>query len=339
MYQAAGNTLTTIRTPETTITTSHSHSDPVTGMVATDDHEYRPAASRKITTVFERVLITGAAGFIGSHLAEHYLRTGADVYGIDCLITGDWSRNYPTNDAGWVTLDIRHRWDFYKVANMFQPDLVIHCAASYSDPDMWHRDSEINVGGSINAALVAKYHGAKLIYFNTALPPISSYAISKIAGWHYIHLALEDALTFRLANVYGPRNLSGPIPTFYKKLKNGDDCTVTRTKRELVYINDLVEGVTRITAAGATGTIDMCTGSPVRIKDVYKAVSDAVGVKKPAEEIDPPADDVKMMELDPSKAKALGWEASTAVPDGVFEACRWYSEHGVGSTYTHLRIK
>ncbi len=93
----------------------------------------------------------------------------------------------------------------------------MHCAASYSNPNFWHRDTQTNVLGTINATIAAKHHGARLIYFQTALPPISSYAISKIAGEQYIGLSDVEATVFRLANIYGPRNLSGPLPAFWKR--------------------------------------------------------------------------------------------------------------------------
>src|SRR6266496_3864184 len=182
-----------------------------------------------------RVLVTGAAGFIGSHLAERLESEGHYVCGIDNLETGR-TVSFPF----FCEFDIADRKSFYRVANDLKPELVIHCAASYKDPDKWHQDVDTNVTGTINAVLVAKHHGAKLVYFQTALPPVSSYAISKIAGEHYIRLSQVPALIFRLANVYGPRNVSGPIPAFYKRLTAGERCTVSLTSRDMVYIDDLV---------------------------------------------------------------------------------------------------
>jgi UDP-glucose 4-epimerase len=128
-----------------------------------------------------RVLITGAAGFIGSHLGDSLLGQGHAVIGVDNYLTGNNHRDFVVYKA-----DVTDRHLLYQIANEFEPSLVIHCAASYSDPNLWHRDAETNVLGTINATLVAKHHGARLFYFNTALPPISSYAISKIAGGQYI---------------------------------------------------------------------------------------------------------------------------------------------------------
>jgi UDP-glucose 4-epimerase len=286
----------------------------------------------------QRVLITGAAGFIGSHLAERYLEAGAAVFGVDNLTTGSWD-NFPIRRANYAELDVADRHEFYKAANVFAPDIVFHCAASYSDPNLWHRDAETNVLGSINAAIVAAYHEAKLVYFNTALPPISSYAISKIAGERYILMASETALVCRLANIYGPRNISGPIPTFYKRLIAGEPCTVVDTFREFVYVRDMIEAVVGFLELDRNGVVDICSGEPVSIRELYDAVALALEVDDEPEEISRGDDDVPMMELDPSVAAELGWRPTTPLEVGVRNAVDWYREHGVGATYTHLRMR
>lgn len=280
-----------------------------------------------------RVLITGAAGFIGSHLAD----TLADdeIVGVDDLSTG--SRENFTGDLR--VLDIADRHALYEVANEVEPDLIIHCAASYSDPNLWHRDTDTNITGTINTILAAKHHGARLVYFQTALPPISSYAISKIAGEHYIQLSKVPALVFRLANIYGPRNLSGPIPTFFKRLTAGERCTVTETRRDTVYITDLVDAVTHAIDVRATGKYDICSGESYPIRRYYDAVASAIGSTSQPVVIPRPADDVPDMELAPVKARIeLGWRAITPLEQGVAEAVAWYREHGVADTYTHLNL-
>jgi UDP-glucose 4-epimerase len=217
------------------------------------------------------VLITGAAGFIGSHLADRLRAEGHEVWGVDNLETGSINNVGP--NERFERVDIADRRLLYDFANGAAPELVIHCAASYSDPDKWHRDTDTNVTGTINATLVAKHHGARLVYFQTALPPISSYAISKIAGEQYIKLSGVDSLIFRLANVYGPRNLSGPIPTFYKRLSAGEPCTVVDTRRDLVYIDDLIELVMTALGTNAQGKYDVCSGTESSIAEMYDFVA------------------------------------------------------------------
>lgn len=286
-----------------------------------------------------RVLITGAAGFIGSHLADRLFAFAEDNYalGVDNLTTGR-----AENFAGRLqVIDICDREKLYAAANVFRPSLVIHCAASYSDPQLWHRDIATNVEGTVNVVNVARYHRAKLVYFQTALPPISSYAISKIAGEQYIRLAKDvPSLIFRLANVYGPRNLSGPIPTFYKRLTNGDACTVTDTQRDMVYIEDLVRLVMSAIEKKKTGTYDICSGEHRPIRDLYDAVAAELGVDAKPTEIARPTDDVAQMELNPTRALTdLDWRTFVPLREGVARAVAWYRDHGVGDTYTHLALK
>lgn len=279
--------------------------------------------------------MTGAAGFIGSHLADWLLSRGHEVVGVDNLTTGRGE-----NFAGQLHVeDIADRGALYGVANSVQPELVIHCAASYSDPNLWHRDTDTNVTGTINATLVAKHHGARLVYFQTALPPISSYAITKIAGEQFIGLSGVPATVFRLANIYGPRNLSGPIPTFFKRLVAGEACTVVRTYRDMVFVDDLVRGVMVAIDAGITGRFDMCSGTSYGILNLYRAVAAELNDDTEPLLANPSPDDVLDMQLDPGPAlETLGWTPRVSLRDGAREAVAWYGEHGVGETYTHLAV-
>lgn len=281
------------------------------------------------------ILITGAAGFIGSHLADRFRADGHTVAGVDNLTTGR-----ADSFAGELHVDdICDRDVLYGIANRVEPDLVVHCAASYSNPMFWHRDTETNVLGTINATIVAKHHGARLLYFQTALPPISSYAISKIAGEQYIVLSGVEHTIFRLANIYGPRNVSGPIPTFYKRLTAGDPCTVVDTTRDMVYVSDLVDGVMSALSLDAAGKFDMCSGLHRPIAALFDAVAAELGGTWIARQVPAGDDDVRQMELDGSRAHdELGWTTTTPLEVGVAAAVAWYAEHGVEQTYTHLTL-
>lgn len=151
------------------------------------------------------------------------------------------------------------------------------------------------------------------------------------------------SLIFRLANIYGPRNLSGPIPTFYKRLAAGEACTVVDTKRDMVFIGDLVSLVMRAIDDGWCGKFDVCSGTHYPIKQLYRAVAAAMDdlpeYLEPTE-LPRPADDVPSMTLDPSSAeRVFNWRARTPLEHGVREAVDWYREHGVTDTYTHLALK
>ena len=256
-----------------------------------------------------------------------------DAVGFDNFLTG---RRENCDLTRVQEYDITTRWQLYEDANKVEPDVVIHCAASYSDPDLWHRDTDTNVSGCINAAAVAKHHGAHLIYFQTILPPISSYAISKIAGEQYLRLSGVDLTVFRLANIYGPRNISGPIPVFYKRLTQGLPCTVVNTTREMVYIEDLVRAVEQVIEERLEGTFDVCTGEPVPILSLYEGVAWELGNSTEPGLKAPDLDDVQGM-IQASDG-VPGWKPEISLAEGIYRTVASYREVGVAHTYTHLRI-
>ncbi|HEX8751954.1 MAG TPA: NAD-dependent epimerase/dehydratase family protein, partial [Solirubrobacterales bacterium] len=143
----------------------------------------------------------------------------------------------------------------------------------------------------------------------------------------------------RLANVYGPRNYSGPIPTFFKRLSAGQECTVTDTRRDTVFVDDLLELVLAALDQGETGKFDVCSGQAYPIRFYYDAVAGALGGAPDPAMVPAPAGDVAEMELDPIPAAAtFGWRATTPLTRGIAETVAWYQVHGVGDTYSHLRL-
>lgn len=279
-----------------------------------------------------RILVTGSGGFVGSHLCDA-LYPDHVVYGMDNFLTGD-----PDNWPLTIQCDITDRKALYVLANEVMPEVVIHCAASYSDPDKWHRDTDTNVAGCINAAAVAKEHGAHLLYFQTILPPVSSYAISKIAGEQYLRLSGVPLTVFRMANIYGPRNRSGPIPVFYKRLSEGQGCIVVDTTRDMLYIDDLVRCVLTAVENRLEGTFDVCSGVQTPIMDLFQAVADEVGSTEVPPLIPPNPDDVQgEVSLDNALA-SWKWQERVSLRDGIARTVASYREDGISQTFTHLRI-
>jgi UDP-glucose 4-epimerase len=275
-----------------------------------------------------KILITGGAGFIGSHLADKFIADGHSVEVIDDFSTGR-AENLPL-EARIIARDVRG-------SISTESDLIVHCAASYKDPNNWFRDADVNVLGTINATQVAKRSGCPIVYMQTALPPISSYAISKTAGMQYIQQSGVPHLIFRLANIYGPRNLSGPIPTFYKMLSNGISCTVVDTSREMVYITDLVELVTEAIYRGAQGVYDV-TGSSAKISTLYDYVAACLAGPHKTPMIIPPASDEAQTELDQLNTYP-GWAPFTQLREGIGIAAKWYHDNPPAETFTHLRLE
>lgn len=290
-----------------------------------------------------KILITGIAGFIGSHLAEALTAEGHHVHGIDNLSTGS-----ADNLAVPFTLaDIR---DGVPASDW---DLIYHCAASYKDRSEWERDASTNVTGTLAVIREALRAKARLVYFQTSLcygpspespvtttaplDPRGSYAVSKTAGESYIRDSGLEYVSLRLANVYGPRNLSGPVPVFYQRLSEGKPCTVVDSRRDFIYIADLVRLAVAASTQGS-GVYHASSGSDVSIATIYGAVGEAMGIAAPPAVVTPRGpDDVATLLLDPSETYLeYGWATRTPLPQGIEQAVAWYRSHGVTETFTHL---
>jgi UDP-glucose 4-epimerase len=306
------------------------------------------------------VLITGGAGFIGSHLTDRLLERGDDVLVIDNFETARRDSLAPHDNLTLVEGTIVDSELVEKLFREFQPEVVVHAAASYKDPEAWTEDSRTNAVGTANVVQAAKAAGvARLVYFQTALcyglhpqeqpitlshpldPKDSSYAISKTAGEWYVRLSGLDWISFRLANVYGPRNLSGPLPTFFQRLSEGKSVFVMDTRRDFVFVDDLADvAMKAIDGGGESGVYHVSSGGDVSIKELFDATVKAMGIELDEEvEVRPRnPDDAPSILLDPSKTESdFDWAAGTSLDDGVAKAVGYYREHGVAETFTHLK--
>jgi UDP-glucose 4-epimerase len=315
-----------------------------------------------------KTLITGGSGFLGSHVADALLAQNDEVFVIDNFSTGRRDNLMPQHRLTILEGDIADKRIVDKAFDAFHPDVVVHAAASYKDPDNWEEDGRTNVLGTLNIIDACQRLSInRLIYFQTALcyglhpleQPItlthpyfsgsyqggSSYAISKTAAEMYIALSKLDFISFRLANAYGPRNLSGPLPTFYHRLKNNKPCFVMDTRRDFIYCADLVSVVIKaIHGLGSRGYYHISSGRDYSIKELFDATIDALGfdpMLKENVEVKPRgSDDVYTILIDPARTNQdFMWKTEKPLADGVKEAIDYYTEYGISETYTHLRMK
>lgn len=307
-----------------------------------------------------KVLITGGSGFIGSHLADRLLADGHEILVIDNYATGRRDNLTPHDSLSVVEATIADAGAVSGAFSDFRPDCVVHAAASYKDPDNWREDVLTNSLGTVNVVHAARESGtARLIYFQTALcygtrpleqpitlehpiRPDSSYAISKTAGEQYIELSQLDFVSFRLANAYGPRNMSGPLPTFFHRLTEGKPCFVMDTRRDFIYVDDLVNVVMQAVIEGkGRGYYHVSTGSDYAIKELFDATIEALGISLAEDvEVRPRTeDDAYTILLDPSRVRAdFGWDVTVPLDQGVARAIDYYRAFGISETYTHLRV-
>jgi UDP-glucose 4-epimerase len=253
-------------------------------------------------------------------------------------------------DADWV------RRQFAE----FAPDRVVHAAASYKRPNDWDEDLRTNVMGAVNVVREAeRAMVSRLVYLNTALcygpkpderpirlghpiRPEGSYAVTKSLGEECIERSGLDYVSLRLANVYGPRNVSGPLPAFYRRLSAGEPCIVVESRRDFVFVDDLVEVATAALAGvGERGAYHVSSGADHSIRELFDAVAATMGVEGASRLTTRPrgADDVETILVDPSRTEVdFGWRAKTPLRAGVERAVAYYQAFGVAETYSHLRI-
>jgi len=216
-----------------------------------------------------RVLVTGGAGFIGSHLVDALLHKGHQVAVLDDLSSG--RREQVPAGAEFFEMDIRDAAGVAQVMNEFRPDAVSHQAAQMSvsrsvrDPGF---DAEVNIVGLVNVCFAAASAGSKKIVFassggvlygeaiepaseETPAHPQSPYGISKWAGEQYLQFFQRQfglsAIALRYANVYGPRQNphgeAGVVAIFYTRLLNGESALINgdgKYVRDYVHVSDVV---------------------------------------------------------------------------------------------------
>lgn len=306
-----------------------------------------------------RVFITGGSGQIGSTVADLLLKRGDSVMSIDNFATGRRDNLGPNRNLSQIEDTITDGALVDRLIAEFKPDAVIHTAASYKDPEDWGMDALVNAVGSANIAKACKTHKVKrLVYFQTALcygtkplqqpiqldhpinPSNSSYAISKTAGENYVQLSGVEWVSFRLANVIGERNVSGPLPIFYARLSKGRKCFVTPARRDFCYAGDLAKVVVRAADGTGQGVYHFSSGKDVAIKELYDAVVGAMKLNHyPEPEVKPLGpDDAQSILLDPSRTFAdFGSLSFTPLEEIARVSVERWSETGVVGGYTHLK--
>jgi UDP-glucose 4-epimerase len=303
-----------------------------------------------------KILITGGAGTLGSNLIEKFIPEGHEVLVIDNFATG--KKEVVPNVKGLTIIegDIADSHFINTYFSSFKPEVVVHSAAAYKDPSNWNEDSMTNVIGSINVAKAALAQGVKkLINFQTALcygrpvevhikeevgtAPFTSYGISKTAGEQYLLNSGLNVVSFRLANICGPRLAIGPIPTFYKRLKEGKACFCSDSVRDFLDMSDFLSLMDKaIVTDIPTGVYNISTGVGLSMKDVFDEVVDYLGLPSQEVPIVPIGDDdVAAVVLDPSKAKEVfAWEAKVGFKETIRKQLAWYDKYGISTIYSHL---
>jgi len=310
--------------------------------------------------IIVKVIVTGGLGQIGSHITELLLERNDQVVVIDNLATGrrEHLKVHPNLEVIEATIA-----DNDLMANMvkdFKPDVIVHTAASYKDPEDWYNDTLTNCVGGANLINAAKNNNVKrFIYFQTALcyglkpeeqpitlnhprhPESSSYSITKTTNEFYLELSGLDFVTFRLANVIGPRNVAGPLPIFFQRLKDGKKCFVTNARRDFVFVKDLAAVALKAIDGCGHGAYHFSSGGDISVQELYDATVDAMKLNDipTVEKRELGPDDVYSILLDPSKTfEDFGEIKFTSLKETVTQAVEYYKKHGTLGEYTHLKL-
>ncbi|HWG57159.1 MAG TPA: NAD-dependent epimerase/dehydratase family protein [Gaiellaceae bacterium] len=293
-----------------------------------------------------RAVVTGGAGFIGSHLVDALVARGDEAHVLDNFATG---RRENLNAGATVhEHDIREPLD--DLFGEIRPDRVFHLAAQAdvgTSVDKPIFDGEVNVLGTLRVLEGARAHGATVVFSSTGgaiygecpeparedkeREPLSPYGTSKLCGeeylatWNRLHGTRHVALRF--GNVFGPRQLAklegGVIAIFMDRLRAGETATIFgdgEQERDFVYVGDVVRALLAAAEATEPGTFNVGTGVATSVNDLWRACAEAAGGGGEPEYGPPRAGDLRRSVLDVSRAReALGWEPQVSLEQGLRE--------------------
>ena len=310
-------------------------------------------------------LVTGGAGFIGSHLTEELVRRGHRVRVADSLITGNRANLDHISGVEFLEGDLADLTFARKSVDGCH--FVLHQAAIPSVPRSVQdpiTSNTANVDATLNVLVAARDAGVKRLVFAASssaygdtptLPkhermptnPLSPYALQKVVGEQYLQMFTRlyglETVSIRYFNVFGPRQdpsspYSGVISVFATALLDGRSPRIYgdgEQTRDFTYVANVVDGVLRACEApNASGEIiNVATGGRISLKDLFYAMRDVVGGSIEPTYAESRKGDVRDSQADIGKAKALlGYEPIVAFEEGISRTIEWYRASRAATT-------
>jgi UDP-glucose 4-epimerase len=301
-----------------------------------------------------KVLVTGGAGFIGSHVTDVFLDAGHEVWALDDLSSGRRENLRP--EVRLVVLDVRSP-DAGRMLESERFEVVCHLAAqmdvrrSVADPRF---DAEVNIAGFLNLLEAARKSGVRKVVFSSTggaiygeqdvypapeshpTRPVSPYGVSKASGELYLGYYRAQyglaSVALRYANVYGPRQNphgeAGVVAIFSERLLRGETCIINGTgkqTRDFVYGPDVARANLLAATKEVEGPINIGTGIETDVNRLYALLARAAGVDRPVQHAPAKPGEQLRSSVDPSlAAKVLGWRPGVALEEGLQRTVGWF---------------
>jgi UDP-glucose 4-epimerase len=310
-----------------------------------------------------KILVTGGAGFIGSHLVDRLIQEGQEVAVVDNLSSG--KRKNLNRAAEFYKTDIQSS-RLEQVFRKERPSVVVHLAAqinvrrSVDDPIF---DAQVNILGMLNLVQQAVKHGTRKIVFASSggaiygeqetfpapeshpTRPLSPYGITKLTGEHYLayyqYLSGIQYVILRFANVYGPRQdpegEAGVVSIFAKKMLGGEQPITNgngRQSRDFVYVEDVVEANLAVMGQEIQGTYNVGTGQETTVNELFKTLAELTGcgfkgIHGPAKKGEQARSVVDISKI----RQEIGWEPRVTLEEGLKRTADYFRDELARNTH------